>query len=286
MEANPGGSFFTGDTVTAIVRFSESIDFTGTPQLTLGIDSGNKLANCGGYFIAGVENRLPAYLACTYTVVAADRDENGISIPANALSLNGGTITKDGDDTVAAVLTHNAVLASASHRVNPPIPRVTSIPTFLSPSNGIYRTGDAISVTLGFSEAIAVTGTPQLPLTFDGAGSDVTQQASCQRATLSLFNDTVLDCRYTVASDDRDDNGFEVAANSLSLNGGTITKKDDSTVNARLVHSALNAGGGHKVSFVPPLSKPRDLTLTAGDTRIDARWNAPAWDGGSAITGY
>ena len=38
-----------------------------------------------------------------------DRDTDGISIPADSLSLNGGAITLAGDAETAAVLTHAAV---------------------------------------------------------------------------------------------------------------------------------------------------------------------------------
>ncbi len=41
----------------------------------------------------------------SYSVQEGDRDEDGISIPANALVLNGGTITTT-DGTTDADLTH------------------------------------------------------------------------------------------------------------------------------------------------------------------------------------
>ena len=46
-----------------------------------------------------------------------DRDEDGISIPANALSLSGGTI-KSADGSTDADLAHGAVGPDPSRKVN------------------------------------------------------------------------------------------------------------------------------------------------------------------------
>ena len=48
-----------------------------------------------------------------YEVEASDRDPDGISITANALSLNGGSIKASADGTTDADLTHAAVAADA-----------------------------------------------------------------------------------------------------------------------------------------------------------------------------
>ena len=66
--------------------------------------------------IIGAQTRHAAYstswgdgrfLHFSYAVQEGDRDEDGIAIPANALALNGGTIT-DADGTAAADLAHAA----------------------------------------------------------------------------------------------------------------------------------------------------------------------------------
>ena len=51
-----------------------------------------------------------------YTVAAGDSDDNGVSIAANSLALNGGTIRGGGN--VDAVRTHSAVAANRNHRVD------------------------------------------------------------------------------------------------------------------------------------------------------------------------
>ena len=56
-------------------------------------------------------------LSFDYRVQAADRDEDGIGIPANAMILNGGTITAT-DGTTDAHVTHEAVSADPARKVN------------------------------------------------------------------------------------------------------------------------------------------------------------------------
>ena len=52
-----------------------------------------------------------------YTVQGPDRDEDGISIPANAILLNGGTIKFGADSTIDADLTHAAVARDPTRKV-------------------------------------------------------------------------------------------------------------------------------------------------------------------------
>ena len=57
-------------------------------------------------------------LSFDYIAKAADRDEDGVSIPASALALNGGTIRNAGDGTTDADLTHAAVAADPGRKVD------------------------------------------------------------------------------------------------------------------------------------------------------------------------
>ena len=57
-------------------------------------------------------------LSFDYLVQATDRDEDGISIPANALGLSGGTITHAASPASDADLAHGAVPADPGRKVN------------------------------------------------------------------------------------------------------------------------------------------------------------------------
>ena len=109
--AGADNKYVTGDHVEVTAAFGYSVDVTGTPRIGLAIGSNTRYAtyNSG----TGTAN-----LKFRYTVVAADQDTDGISIAANALALNSGTIQDSGDTN--AVITHSALAASANHKVNPP----------------------------------------------------------------------------------------------------------------------------------------------------------------------
>ena len=59
-------------------------------------------------------------------------------------------------------------------------------------------------------------------------------------------------CSYTVAANDTAPNGVNIAANKLTLNGGTIKTAGDSVVTAVLDHGAVAVDSGHKVDGVKP----------------------------------
>ena len=76
-----------------------------------------------------------------------------------------------------------------------------------------------------FSAAVDITGSPQLELDFDGSP----KAATCTAAT----NTTTMVCRYTIGGTDSAPDGIAIAANKLTLNGGTITATGSTTINAR-----------------------------------------------------
>ena len=92
-----------------------------------------------------------------------------------------------------------------------------------------------------FSEAVDITGTPQLELDFAGTA----KAAACAAAT----NTTTMACSYRVAGGDSAPNGIEIEANKLT--GGTITAAGSTTA-AVLDHAAVAIDAGHKVDAIRP----------------------------------
>ncbi|PUE50443.1 hypothetical protein B9Z47_01375 [Limnohabitans sp. 2KL-1] len=79
-------TFNAGDTVTASLTMSEAVTVTGTPQLSL---------NIGGTPVQATYdsvNSTPTSLKFSYTILPGHTDVNGITVSADALSLNGSTI--------------------------------------------------------------------------------------------------------------------------------------------------------------------------------------------------
>ena len=155
---------------------------------------------------------------------------------------------------VAAVV--NGGEASRSRRVSVvvPIPDTTD-PTVSkleitsdAGSDSTYAIGDEIEVTVTFSEEVFVTGTPQLTLRV--GNRDRTADYDSVAAEEVLF-------QYRVVPGDVDANGVSIAADSLSLNGGTL--KDGSDNEADLDHRALGTQSRHQVDGIQP-----ELAATRG----------------------
>ena len=102
-----------------------------------------------------------------------------------------------------------------------------------SPPNGAeYFAGQVVTATVTFSEEVAVSGMPQLPLRIGDTLRDADFAGGSGTDTL-LFS-------YTVQSDDADDDGISIDGFALKLNGGTITRQGDVGVNAVLTHAGLD----------------------------------------------
>ncbi len=132
----------------------------------------------------------------------------------------------------------------------PTVPTIESVAVTSGPGeDGGYAIDDEVQIGLTFSEAVTVTGAPQL--TLDVGGQSRTAEYSEGSATTQLL------FTYTVASGDEDTDGIAVVANSLALNGGGIRA---GATNATLTHAALQAND-HKVDGIAP------TVTVGGETR-------------------
>ncbi|MYE06925.1 MAG: fibronectin type III domain-containing protein, partial [Chloroflexi bacterium] len=103
-------------------------------------------------------------------------------------------------------------------------PAISSIAVTSSPGeDGAYTTLDVITVGVTFSEAVTVTGEPQLALDVGGAERTAAYAGPGAVTGQLLFT-------YTVQPMDQDDDGVGVKPNALALNGGAIRASDDSAV--------------------------------------------------------
>ena len=99
-----------GGTLQVRVRFNEEVDVTGTPQLTVVNDTN---ANHTLSYASGTgTNELVFSLTIAAGNAATDADDV-LSIGANAVSLNGGTIKDKGTNT-ASTITNVASIGAAA----------------------------------------------------------------------------------------------------------------------------------------------------------------------------
>ena len=153
---------------------------------------------------------------------------------------------------------------SVAHAQTPTTPTVSTISVTSNPgTDNTYTTLDVITVTVTFSEAVTVTGTPRITLDIGGTEQTVDYSGAGPGTGQLLFS-------YTVQTVDQDDDGIAVVANSLALRGGTIRSTDDST-NATLTHAAQSAANHNVDTELTLISNMEQadgtaLRINAGET--------------------
>ena len=158
------------------------------------------------------------------------------------------------------------VLPSVAHAQST-APTVSSVAITSSPGmDNTYATGDTITVSLSFSEAVTVTGTPHVVVDIGGQPRNFSYSGDGSSAAAQPFS-------YTALVGDRDLDGVSLLVNSLTLNGGTIQATDDSA-NATLTHTAMTFAD-HKVdtqvtllSNLGQANAPDTITISATESAI------------------
>ena len=256
------GSYKVGDAVSVQVNFSEAVTVTGTPQLTLETGTTDRTIN----YASGSGT---SSLTFTYTVQAGDTTADLDYNATTALALNSGTIKDAAGNnatlTLASPGAANSLGANKAIVIDGVVPTVSGVTS--STTNGSYKVGDAVSVQVNFSEAVTVTGTPQL--TLETGTTDRTINYASGSGTSSLT------FTYTVQAGDTTADLDYNATTALALNSGTI--KDAAGNNATLTLAspgAANSLGANKAividGVVPTVSGVNSSTANAtykvGDT--------------------
>ncbi|WP_323929798.1 cadherin repeat domain-containing protein [Aeromonas caviae] len=249
-----------GDVVSVTVTMNEAtvVDTSGgTPRVALNIGGSTVYAN----YVSGSGT---ASLLFQYTILAGQTDANGISIVANGLEAHGGTLSDAaGND---ANLSHSLVADNASYLVDTTAPVVSGVSS--TTAAGTYGVGSVISIQVSFSEAVTVSGTPQLTLE-TGATDRTINYVSGSGSNTLTFN-------YTVQAGDTSADLDYLSAGALGLNGGTIL--DAAGNNATLTLPTPGGAGslGANEAIVIDTSTPSrtavifDMTQ-ADSTNIDGR---------------
>ena len=261
----PSPAYTVGEKIRFVLTVTPAVTVTGTPRVRLlfgegiqydygyhgwgrdGFPDGHprQVTRYADYDAA---ESSPTELIFSYTVQASDFDPDGFIVPDPPIDANGGAIVTRGG-MLAADLDERFVGAmqagcgtrgtTANCRVNGGGTRVAFTGT---PASGTtYRLGEQIRAAVTFSEAVTVTGTPQIGLTVGSQTRQAIYDASRSSQTELVF-------AYTVRAADYDRDGISIAFNALDLNGGTITLTRDATKAAVLQHMAIAQDGSRKVS--------------------------------------
>ena len=113
-EPTRGDTYRRDERIQVLIEFDRAVRVTGVPQLALTI--GTETRQASFYPVRFIDLGSSVYFS--YTVQREDRDADGISIAANALTLNSGAITLAGDAATDAALAHPAVDADPDRKVN------------------------------------------------------------------------------------------------------------------------------------------------------------------------
>jgi len=213
------GRYKTGSTIAISVQFNKVLTVTGTPQLTLETGATDAVVNYSSG--SGTDT-----LVFTYTAASGNTSSDLDYVSTSALVLNGGTIL-DANSVNASLLLavpgqSGSLSANSAIIVDTTAPTVSNVTS--TTTNGTYKAGSSIAITVTFSEAVTVTGTPQLTLE-TGATDAVVNYSSGSGTTTLTFN-------YTVATGDTSSDLDYVATSSLALNSGSIT---DAALNAAVL---------------------------------------------------
>jgi len=255
--------YLTGQIINVLVTFDSGVIVTGSPQIFLDSDTIGKMTYAGG---TGSQ-----VLLFSYATVAGDVDNVGFGLKANSLVLNGGTINSM--NGTPATLTHLGIAKSATRKLGPTAPAVTTTVTTVATTVTTVATtattvaattttttvassaapkitaiafkepgakwivGQNVQVKVTFDLAVLVTGSPYIGLLSDGINK-VTYLEGSGGVSL-IFS-------YTVLTGDIDNTGVGMAADAFVLNGGKIISS--SGVAAVLTHAAIARSSLRKIA--------------------------------------
>ena len=173
-------AYLIDEMIEVTVTFSEDIATDGTPTLDLMVGEGVRAAACA-------QGSAGTQLTCSYTVVANDFDENGISVDANMLK---GTIT----DMVGnpATLTHEALEDDPAHKVYAAAPEaVRTIDRLSLAAGGGTNSLDLTGIFTGFQLSYAAVSSNTNVATATVSGTDLTVVSGMEgtaRVTVTASN--------------------------------------------------------------------------------------------------
>ncbi len=198
----PAAATYTvGQTLDFTVLMSEAVDVTGTPAITIALNTGTVLAT----YLSGTGTNTLIY---RYTVLANHVDIDGITL-RSPMNLRGGTIKN-----LAA--THNAAMIYTVPLTPTVLVDASTGPfvvTAFKPSNATYLESVNLDFTLNFNGVVNVTGTPRLPLII--GNTTVYANYHLGGGTSSLI------FRYTTTTSDLDLDGISLSG-PVDLNSGSI----------------------------------------------------------------
>ena len=283
-----------GEVIQVTVTFDEAVMVDtsgGTPFFRLRISDGSNINDRDAAYLSGSGTTA---LVFGYTVVAADDDDDGISIDMNALGLNGGTIQNDGSN--AADLDHNGLGTQSSHKVDGSLDNdmagVSVSPTSLSLAEGETTTYTVVLIT---EPSGTVTVTPSSndtgAATFSPSGLTFTSSNWGTAQTVTVSGEEDDDANNETVTVSHSVSGYDSVSTADDVSV-TVSDNDTAGVSISPTSLSVNEGGTTTYTVVLDTEPNSSVTVTPSSGDTDVATLSPAsltftssnWDTAQTIT--
>ena len=271
---NPGTGYLADERIVVEVRWTRCVVVDGTPRLILDIGGQERVARF-------TEQREADTVMFAYQVHHTDHDDDGISVPADAIDLSTGSITSCQNKLAAETdLGGHAIENDHTRRVRDfssgsvaslRVDRVYFAGGPLNPPSG-YLDGESIDIYVHWTGDIEVLGFPTLRIEIG------------DEERLAAFNIASGDAAlftYLVRYDDHDSNGTSIPdEDAIELNDGTIVSYDGQVpVDTSLHGHTLLDDRQHTVRAATPYADVRDCSIERREARRYGAVTVDEWDG-------
>ena len=262
-----GDTYGAGETIQVTATFSEAVTVTVAGDLApfLRMTVGSVIRHAD--YASGSGSSAIAF---EYTVIARDKDTDGVSLPQNPIIKLTAAAIKSTADGTHANPNYPAVSDQASHKVDgsaipaasPGIgPNVMAMRIASSPASGdTYSMNEKIVIEVSWSAGVYGFYSPEPTLDLTIGSSTVQADFVRHVADKTTFS-------HRVGSGDMDANGVGIPADPINLSDSSAIRGLDGDKDAALTYAGLTDQAGHKVN---------GSSDTVGPTITDVR----IWSGG------
>ncbi|WP_201863684.1 SwmB domain-containing protein [Microvirga soli] len=247
-----------GNTLTYTVTFNEAVIGVTADDFSLSMTGS----------ATGTITSVSTSDSTSYTVTVSDVSGAGDI----RLDLKGtGTGIQDANNN--AITT--GYTSGQSYSVDGIAPQVTGVSSLTA--NGVYAIGDTITVTVSFSEAVTVSGTPQLMLKIGGYEVPATY--------VSGSGSSMLAFTYTVGTGDLSLDLEYASSTALQLNGGAIRDAVGNNASLTLAHPGTAGSLGANKAIVIDGVAPTVISASIDGSSLVLTYSEDmsVWGGANAL---